>query len=1729
MNKKLISALLALGLCFGMTGCDKIPGMDKAKNWLDSITDGTILEDKFNQDSESSSDISSETPEASYDLEGAKRLLESRLKGTNADSNEDYDLPKDILFGGETYTLAWSVNVEENVEIVVEADGSVWVDVNEALVEEFPFILTAKITAPDGTSVETNFNRVIKAIERFVPAVLDEAPQENVAYKMNAYSVGKGQDLYFAGETTDYWYYLKTTADYNAATDVYAEYVEGSTEEFYLFHKLEAADGSIVKEYINIIKSGTHINAQLSNEPVALKFSTEYGTFYRNIDGEDCVLTTDGSYGTIGGKLASDLGGEVSPACLVTQIDRAEVSAENKLAYEVKTMEIAPMFVGGGDDVALAMHGSRYPDVKISWASNSDALTINRRTMSFADVAETTEVTLTATITIDGKTETKDVTVKVVANNATAILAAAETLGHNKAFGNDVTLTGTMLRFVATNKDDGTYSEQYESITFMMSVEGKEVEGYRMKGLTTEAKDAKPGDILTCKGELLKYSSTLEFSFGTIISRVEGEAPETPDTPDAPEGSAIISFADEANRTSYDVNAQVWEQNGVKVTNNKGASTSDVKDYTNPVRFYKNSQVIVEFAGMQKIEFTCNAAQDYASALKASIPAAEGVIVTVTDNVVKVVFTAPVDSFTIEALSGGQVRVDSIAVYTSVSEGELGGGEVTPPEGGEEGGATTVTLVEGQAYTMYLNQVSLGKELYLTGEMSSKWYATSESKADAADVYAEVVDGGYKLYVLAEDGAKSYFTLQEYQKDNGFWGANVSFSAEGTVFNYNEAGCWAATLTNDTFFLGTYSNYDTISASASSFMKAENMGVNQFPALLVEATPSEGGEEGGEVTPPEGGEEGGEVSGVTLVEGQAYTMYLNQVTLGKELYLTGEVSGTWLATSENKADAADVYAEAANGGYKLYVLAADGAKSYISLEEYQKSNGYWGAHISFAAEGTVFSYNEAGCWAAKLTNDTFFLGTYKDYNTISASGSSFMKAENMGVNQFPALLVEAEVGGETPDTPENPDTHEHNFVDGKCECGEVDPNYTPEGGETPAPETHEHNYVDGVCDVCGEADPNYKPDGGEVDTPVVGGGSADFNTIVTSNANGDAKYTNTYTTTNGWTTVNSAIQAGGPEGCSNPQFSVIGPDNTTKAVCMNGKVGAAGSLTSPTLAGGIAKLTINYTKMFTDTALGFTITITEVATGAVQTKSVSVEIPKDEKYQIYTLEWVLDTAIAGEFTIAIVNDCPSNNSSSNKDRVTLLSVVWEASVQGGEVTPPEGGEPPEEPEHQHNYSAVVTAPTCTEAGYTTYTCACGDTYTDNTVTALGHSFAEGTCGVCGEVDPEFVPDHQHNYSEQVTAPTCTTEGYTTYTCACGDTYTDNTVAALGHSYTDNVCGVCGAEQYKTLTIAEAIALGKTYEKDKYSSEMYYVTGKIIEVQQDYYGNVVISDGEATILVYGIKSEDGSVQYGNFTTTKPVVGDTIKVLSIVGKYNDAQLKDARLISITFATDAEKIAIEKAALTLEDDVLGAKDINLAVAGSIRNDVIITWAVSEGADIAVIENGVLKISNPAAETTVKVVATLACNDESATAEFSIVVSPLAEGAAQPYEATLSFADKANRTTFTTSQQVWVQNGITLTNDKGSSTSSVADYASPARFYKSSKITIACTGMTEIVFTANTSSYASALKSSIPADPNNYTVTLSGSKVTVTFVNAVDTFVIASLTGGQVRMDSMLVKGVK
>ena len=123
------------------------------------------------------------------------------------------------------------------------------------------------------------------------------------------------------------------------------------------------------------------------------------------------------------------------------------------------------------------------------------------------------------------------------------------------------------------------------------------------------------------------------------------------------------------------------------------------------------------------------------------------------------------------------------------------------------------------------------------------------------------------------------------------------------------------------------------------------------------------------------------------------------------------------------------------------------------------------------------------------------------------------------------------------------------------------------------------------------------------------------------------------------------------------------------------------------------------------------------------------------------------------------------------------------------------------PAHDHSYTPAVTAPTCTEQGYTTYTCTiCGDSYVSDHVSALGHDLGTWTtvtaptctepgteqrnCSRCDHTESRSIAATGHHHEAVVTPPTCTEAGFTTYTCACGDSYVSDYVEALGHDLGD---------------------------------------------------------------------------------------------------------------------------------------------------------------------------------------------------------------------------------------------------------------------------------------------------------------------------------------------------------
>ena len=126
---------------------------------------------------------------------------------------------------------------------------------------------------------------------------------------------------------------------------------------------------------------------------------------------------------------------------------------------------------------------------------------------------------------------------------------------------------------------------------------------------------------------------------------------------------------------------------------------------------------------------------------------------------------------------------------------------------------------------------------------------------------------------------------------------------------------------------------------------------------------------------------------------------------------------------------------------------------------------------------------------------------------------------------------------------------------------------------------------------------------------------------------------------------------------------------------------------------------------------------------------------------------------------------------------------------------------------EHDYNTVVTPPTCTEKGYTTYTCKnCSHSYVGDEVNANGHTWGEWeivdsptceqsgirkhTCLVCDTEETEKLDSNGHEWETEYTVdkePTCTTDGSKSIHCKnCAVRKDSETISRLGHSFTNYV-------------------------------------------------------------------------------------------------------------------------------------------------------------------------------------------------------------------------------------------------------------------------------------------------------------------------------------------------------
>ena len=754
------------------------------------------------------------------------------------------------------------------------------------------------------------------------------------------------------------------------------------------------------------------------------------------------------------------------------------------------------------------------------------------------------------------------------------------------------------------------------------------------------------------------------------------------------------------------------------------------------------------------------------------------------------------------------------------------------------------TPVAGTAYKFMLTQLNKGQNLFADGAMNGFYFNTTTDYKEAIDVYLEATEGGYYLYTMVGED-KTYISIEGVSaatSSDGKEHVNIIYSTTvKTVYTWNaEHKTLTTEITgtdskNGTYYIGTYGEYTTFSASLIS-----KIGTS-FPAHLVtmidaascthayagdcdttcnlcdaertvtvehtwaNACDADCNVCGATRTPAdhvydnacdtdcnvceakrttehkdEDGNKKCDVCQANLVitltvvgaptANTQYLGYIAQANLSSKLYLDGGVDGRYLTMTEDSSKAVTVYAEAAEGGFKFYILV-EGNKQYITayMNESNKTS------LKYDAAGTsVFKYNaETFAWEVKLAEKDYYLGTYNNFKTVSLSETSYINADKTRVSQFPLEIITLVC------------THAYS-ADCDVACDECGAARTVEAQHTFANECAE------ACSACGAERVAPHKWENACDTECECG---EKRTTEHVDANND--------------TVCDVCQASlaVAHTCVDADMNfVCDVDGCGKQV-----LPAANSILTFEQANALSLALNGVTTTDKYYVVGTILEVYNTAYG-----NMYLDAGNGAKFTIY-----------GSFNIdGTVKYSEMENKPVAGDTVKIYGVIGSykgaAQIVNGwivEHTPAAGGEQPGGGETPNPEQPENPTHTCVDAN------------------------GDFVCDVEG-CDKQVLP----------------AEG-------------------------------------TTLTIAQALALGELFKNEtgaSYAEAWYNVTGTITEISSTKYGTCVITDGTNSISVYGLKDSTGTNRYENLEV-KPVVGDTVQLYGQVGAYkNGVQMNNSNII-------------------------------------------------------------------------------------------------------------------------------------------------------------------------------------------------------------------------------------------
>ncbi|MBQ7817309.1 MAG: PT domain-containing protein, partial [Oscillospiraceae bacterium] len=871
------------------------------------------------------------------------------------------------------------------------------------------------------------------------------APKEGTAYKFFLYQKTLGQNLYLTGKMDGF--YFETSQDHTEAVDVFVEKVSGGYRLYFL------KNGT--KNYLEIVRqysesSGKyHNNVVFTTKPTkVLKWNDAIKSFTCDleIDGEKCdyYFGTYGTYQTMSGSDVTRVTGENAGAldtenfvAHLATLKETKVSEEEKAFEELRAnypATTSPTTVTESF-TRRAYYTVEGKKVQVKWTTDNSAVKIvdngnGTVTVKVARGENAVNFKLTATITGKDETYTASWDYKIPAKPSENVPelpttdGATITIEQALQYGAELD-EYTTIKYKVTGKIHSVYNTTYGNLYIMddagriLTIYGTYNADGTVRYDEMEVKPVK-GDTITVYGSLGQYNGTAQIKNGWIIEHIPGTGEDDNDKPEM----SMQEIVDAA----YDLVPGGMMEDEHTLT---GVITSVDTPYSDQ---YGNVTVTIQVAGRENKPIKC-----YRLAGNGADKINVGDSITVTGYLKNY---------------NGTIEFDQGCTLDSYVKGEnpppteptTPATQPTTPSGGVLVPQIVTEPQTGKAYKFFLTQKNLGKTLYLTGEMSGYYFATTESHEEAVDVYVEKVTGGYRLY-FKKGSEKNYIEMARSGTHN-----NVIFTTTPTkVLKWNaDIQSFTCDLDIDgeitDLYFGTYGTYNTFSASKISYVtgdKADTMDVTNFVAHLatmkeVAVAPTE------PTTPPATQPTTPGVKPTTpATQPTTPATQPTEPTPGAPIYAltsgkpsvgvaykwatdTGDKQGilTFIGTTANKdyylststtmSEGVDVYVEAVTGGYRMYFMDGN-TKTYIDI--YQNGS-YVNARLTDAPTA-VFTWNsDFNTFVADIEGTPYYLGTYTNsggttFTTLSASKLSYMKPENVDVTNFPARFY-AQVGTVTP-------------------------------------------------------------------------------------------------------------------------------------------------------------------------------------------------------------------------------------------------------------------------------------------------------------------------------------------------------------------------------------------------------------------------------------------------------------------------------------------------------------------------------------------------------------------------------------------------------------------------------------------------------------------------------------------------------------------------------------------